>query len=94
MHIKDVGVAVRLYYANVELTNSDIQKLFGMSSSSTVASMKKKVLEVMAERGVPRYNPHAVNTDIAYEVWGLDIADLEKRYKKLQKLGFLQKQEE
>lgn len=93
MHIQDVGVAVRLYYANVELTNSDIQKLFGMSSSSTVASMKKKVLEVMAERDVPRYNPHAVNTDIAYEVWGLDIADLEKRYKKLQKLGFLQKQE-
>lgn len=91
MCIQDIGTAVRLYYANVELTNSDIRKLFGKLSNSTVTSMKKKVLEVMAERDTPRYNPHAVNTDIAYEVWGLDIVDLEKRYKKLQKLGFVPK---
>ena len=30
--------------------------------------------------------PHSVNTEIAYEVWGIDIDNFEKRLKKLRTL--------
>lgn len=93
MEIKDVGLAVRLYYEKVELNNKDIQMLFGVSSSATVAALKDKVLRVMAERNTPRYNLRGINTDVAYEVWGLDVASMERRYRKLKKLGFVQEEE-
>lgn len=35
----------------------------------------------MAKRGVTSWLPHSVNTEIAYEVWGIDIDNFEKRLK-------------
>lgn len=40
----------------------------------------------MAKRGVTSWLPHSVNTEIAYEVWGIDIDNFEKRLKKLRTL--------
>lgn len=48
--------------------------------------IKKAVKEEMAKRGVKSWLPHSVNTEIAYEVWGIDIDNFEKRLKKLRTL--------
>lgn len=48
--------------------------------------IKKAVKEEMEKRGVKSWMPHSVNTEIAYEVWGIDIDNFEKRLKKLRTL--------
>ena len=37
----------------------------------------------MVDRNITVWNAQRVNTEIAYEAWGLNIADLERRLKKL-----------
>ena len=85
--ITSLDTAIRLYYENDELDNRDIIELFEPMAESTIAKMKNAVLEEMAKRGTVRHRRHTVNTEVAYEVWGLDIASLERRWAKLQKLG-------
>ena len=84
--ITDIDLAVRMYYERIELSSADIMKLFGVKSSQTVAKLKKTARELMLERGRKSWNPYNVNTVIAYEAWGLDISDLEKRRTKLARL--------
>ncbi len=83
--ITSIETAIEIYYSKTQLGNADIKKLFGVSSSK-VTSLKKIVRQAMAERNVMPYNALLVNTKIAYEVWGLDIADLEKRHIALERL--------
>ncbi len=85
--ITSLDTAIRLYYENDELDNRDIIELFEPMAESTISKMKNAVLEEMAKRGTVRHRRHTVNTEVAYEVWGLDIASLERRWAKLQKLG-------
>jgi len=40
----------------------------------------------MVDREILSYGMHKVNTTVAYDVWGIDIADLERRRKKLKAL--------
>lgn len=84
--ITDLGAAIQLYYERLELSNSDIEKLFGRHSSSTVAGLKAMAREKMRENNVPCWNAQRVNTEAAYSAWGLSIDDLERRYKKLKQL--------
>ena len=90
-NIKDISTALRIYYENTEIGNSEIRELFGSLANSTMYHMKNEVLKVMAERNTPRYRHHTVNTEVAFEVWGIDVDDLEKRRAKLIKLGLLPK---
>ncbi|UVX37090.1 MAG: hypothetical protein [Bacteriophage sp.] len=85
MRSPDIEMAVRLYYEKSEINNKDIRKLFGTGETRTIA-LKKPVLAEMAKRGVKSWLPHSVNTEIAYEVWGIDIDNFEKRLKKLRTL--------
>ncbi len=78
--------AVRLYYSKTELENTDIKELFGVHSSATIAKLKNLVRERMAAENVPVWNAQCVNTKKAFEVWGLQIDDLEHRLKKLREL--------
>ena len=78
--------AVKMYYSKTELTSRDIRELFSCAPS-TACRIKQQVLEVMAERKVHCWTPGAVSTKIAYETWGIDIDDYEKRLLKLRKLG-------
>lgn len=80
MRTPDVETAVRLYYTKSELTNADVAELFGTGESQTIKIKK------MAKRGVKSWLPYAVNTKIAYEAWGIDIDDYERRLKKLRSL--------
>lgn len=94
MHIpklRDVGLAIKIYYENIELSNKELKELFVSRrgeniSSATLVKLKKAVLEEAAKRNMLMWEKGCVNTKLAYEVWGLEINDLEKRWAKLQKL--------
>ena len=88
--LRSVAGAIRIYYENIELSNKEIQELFESRqgkkiSGSTIVKLKFEVQKIAAERIVPVWDKGCVNTKLAFEVWGLDIDDLEKRYKKLKK---------
>lgn len=86
IHIKDIGTAIRIFYERFELSSKDIKELFGVSSSATVCRLKEQALELMRKQGKQPWSRNCVNTECAYEAWGLDIKDLEMRYEKLNKL--------
>ncbi len=86
MKSPDIKKAVQIYYAKPEIFTDDIVELFSVGKS-TAQKMKNHVRDVMAEKGVKVWLPHSVNTEVAFEVWGLNITDLETRLKKLQRLG-------
>lgn len=83
----DLKTAIELYRTRVELSNADIVKLFGKHSSSTIVKLKELARQKMAEDKIMYLNAQCVNTEAAYEAWGLDIDDLEQRYMRLQELG-------
>ena len=41
----------------------------------------------MIKRNMPTFHQYRINTVIAYDVWGIDITDLERRRKKLKELS-------
>lgn len=84
--IKSISIAIRLFYAKTELTNSDIKTLFGELANSTIARLKDKVRQQMVEDNVTVWNAQRVNTAAAYKAWSLDINDLQMRYEKLKEL--------
>ena len=87
--IVSVERAVWIYNNCPYMGNNEIEQLFGKMSSQKRVKMKNIVFDEMDERGMTRYNNTTVNTDVAFEVWGLNIADLEKRYSKLRKYGMV-----
>ena len=91
--ITSVETALRIYYEYPEIGNAQMFELFGKKTSTgTLSKYKKAALEEQMENGVYTANISTVNTEIAYRVWGIDVEDLERRYKKLLKLGFLKMQ--
>ena len=86
MRSPDIKKAVQLYYAKPEIGTNEIMELFSVKGTKAL-QMKNEVRKVMAEKGVKVWLPHSVNTEVAFEVWGLNITDLEARLKKLQRLG-------
>ena len=85
--VVDLEGAIKLYYRRIELSNSDIETLFGKHSSSTIAKLKKMAQNKMVEKNIMSLNALCVNTAAAYEAWGLDINDLEHRFQKLKQLA-------
>lgn len=85
--ITSLETAIRLYYERSELSTPDIRELFGPLANDTVSRLKRKARELMNERGKLPGDATRVNTEIAYEAWGLDITKLEFRLNKLRTLG-------
>lgn len=85
--ITSIENALRIYYNNSELGNKEITDLFGQRSSATVSRLKKIVKAEMSRRDLYSYGANKVNTEVAYDVWGIDIIDLEKRMKKIKELN-------
>ena len=83
--VKDIRAAIELYWSKTEIGTNDICGLFGVNRDRA-AKLKAVAREAMEERKTINYNALCVNTEVAYESWGLQIADLERRYTKLQKL--------
>ena len=84
--ITSIETALQLYYNRIELSGADIKELFGDISNCTIAKLKNKARELMRERSTPIWNARNVNTEVAYEAWGLNIENLERRYSKILKL--------
>ena len=82
----NIEAALELYYSQNELSNSNIALIFGCSSSR-VNTLKKQVQKKMAEENAhpPVFDAKHLNTEYAFKVWGLDVVDLERKYKKLVK---------
>ena len=85
--IKGIENALKVFYENGEIGNKEINCLFGSRSSATISRLKRLVKAEMIKRGVPTFNANKVNTAIAYEVWGIDVIDLENRMKKIKELS-------
>ena len=85
--VVNIDEALRVYFAYPELGNKEITALFGKRSSATVARLKRAVKDEMSSKGVLSYGSNTVNTEIAFDVWGIDVKDLEKRMKKIKELG-------
>ena len=82
----DIKTAVQIYYTKPEIGTNEIKELFSVKGTKAL-QMKNEVRKVMAEKGVKVWLPYSVNTKVAYEMWGLNITDLEARLEKLQSLG-------
>lgn len=85
---KDFDTVLRIYYGYTELTNAQICELFEVSRS-TAKRYKNEALTMQYERGHKTMQPNAVNTKDAFDAWGIDVADIEKRREKLKKLGIV-----
>lgn len=92
--ISSLETAIRIYYERTQLTNSDIRQLFGAKGSATIAKLKDAAREVMRQENAPIWNATTVDTESAYKAWGLDIANLERRYKRLAALNLRKEQQE
>ena len=79
---KNLETVLNIYYGHTELTNALICELFDVSRS-TALRYKNKALELQCERNHNTMNPNSVNTRDAFDAWGIDINDIERRRKKL-----------
>lgn len=80
---KDLKTAIDLYIKRTELSNADIETLFGHLSKDKMAKLKSLARDQMVEDCYPSWNASYVNTEAAYKAWGLDINDLKRRYREL-----------
>ena len=85
--ITSIETALTIYYKNAEVGNKEIRELFGCRSSATISRLKRIAKAEMIKRNALTFNAYKVNTVIAYEVWGINIIDLEERKKKLKELS-------
>jgi hypothetical protein len=85
--ITSLDAALTIYYSHSEIGNKEITALFGRLSSATVARLKATVKDEMMKRDMFSYGMYKVNTAVAFDVWGIDVVDLEKRRKKLKELS-------
>ncbi|MCL2821365.1 MAG: MarR family transcriptional regulator [Oscillospiraceae bacterium] len=84
--ITSIDNALKIFYSHPELGNKEITILFGRLSSATTAKLKKLAREEMIKREKLSYGMYKVNTSVAYDVWGIDVMDLEARRNKLKAL--------
>ena len=85
--ITSIENALKIFYENAEIGNKEIQILFGNHSSATIARLKNLVRSEMIKRDVPTFSANKINTVVAFDVWGIDINDLENRMKKIKELS-------
>ena len=85
--ITDIYTALYIYYRYPEIGNKEIKELFGGLGSAALTKYKKAVQGEQIKQNVKTSQLYTINTEVAYEVWGIDVAELEKRRDKLKKLG-------
>ena len=84
--IKSVESALSVYYTYPQLKNTEIKEVFGHLSNAKVCQLKELAREKMNELEIPLWNATAVDTNAAYQAWGLNVNDLERRYAKMKKM--------
>lgn len=84
--ITSVEAALDTFYKFPQLGNKEIKLIFGQIGSAKICELKVLAREKMKEQNQPLWNNKTVNTDSAYQAWGLDVADLERRYARLKRM--------
>lgn len=77
--IASIEELVDIYDTRIELNNTDLRRIFGKISSSTIAKIKNRVRDETRKQNHWTMGTYSIRTDVAYQVWGLDIAELRKR---------------
>ena len=87
MKLPDPEKALELYYTKTEINNAEIRELFSCNST-TATRLKKSVQAAMAAKDKPvrTWLPGNIDVKTAFEVWCIDVDDMEKHLLKLQKL--------
>ena len=85
--ITSIENALKIYYENAEIGNKEIKVLFGERSTVTISRLKKLAKSEMIKNDVPTFCSNKVNTSVAFNVWGIDVNDLEERRKKIKELS-------
>lgn len=81
----DPEMALRLYYTQTEINSAEIKMLFSCTGS-TATRLKKAVQEEMIARDVRTWLPGNIDVAVAFELWKIDVSDMEKKLVKLHKL--------
>lgn len=89
LQISSLETAILIYHTHPEVGNKEIGELWGTKSPSTINRLKNEVYDLMREKGVKPHGYYQVNTEIAYEAWGLDINKLIKNFNRLKKIGLV-----
>jgi len=89
--LTDIETILRVYNSSQDLNTSDLKKLYPGASAEFITLRKRKIKQRMKELGVPSNLVGEVNTNIAFEVLGIDVLELEKKWDNLVRLGFLEK---
>ncbi|MCL2663905.1 MAG: hypothetical protein FWE83_11360 [Oscillospiraceae bacterium] len=87
--ITSIDNALKIYYNYSEIGNKEIKSLFGKLSSATVSRLKRAVKDKMNEADIPSYGMHKINTILAFDTWGINVFDLESRWKKINELNLV-----
>lgn len=88
--VADIDAALRAYYGTGYIGNREIRDIFGVRANSTAIALKKQVLAEETARGKAVIVPGHVSVKVAFEVWEIDVSELERNRKKLRELGLLE----
>lgn len=81
-----LGVAVKLYENEPELTVSDISNLFNCGSDKATKLLRQAVEQQTQDRIFP-ISLDSVDTKSAFRAWGLDFERIKETYLKLKSIG-------
>lgn len=84
--VASIRCAVEIYYTYNDLSTKEVMQLFGCSSTKA-RQLKKPVQALMRERGILQKTECCIDTETAFEAWGIDIASLERKMTRAEKLG-------
>ena len=85
--VHNARAALAIYYSKSEVGNAYIKMLFGNMGQERITKLKAVARERMREENCPTYNARYVNTECAFEAWGIDVKRLTKGLGILEKLG-------
>ncbi len=84
--VSSIRTAVEIYYTYNDLSTKDVMRLFDCSSTKA-RQLKKPVQALMRERKIMQKTECCIDTETAFEAWGIDIASLERKLARAEKLG-------
>jgi hypothetical protein len=85
--ITGIDNALQIFYNYAEIGNKEMAELFGKHSPTTFSRLKKIAKSEMSKRDICSHGANKINTEVAFEVWGIDVKDLERRRKKISELN-------
>ena len=84
--VQNIDAALKAYYGNGYINNRDIKAIFQVCDSSAW-KMAKSVREESAKRDIPIIMPGYINVKIAFELWGINVKELEQNKRKIANLN-------